>query len=178
MALADSSVAFEHIEAPVITFDTYEGNAVVALAEVGHGGATDTVTTWAAPILENYFLEMHADLRVKAAAAGTQTLIGIAHKKAEALAGRPTTPYSVGTHTGGGTGIVRQVAVECFFQWTREVPIATGGTTAAISQSIQPDSGVAHEWEGAGSLNNLTIVLKAAAAGANAIAAFGYHGGF
>lgn len=178
MTIADDAdnESFNFLEAPVTTFDTSEGNFVVAEGqrEVNQNGVLVT-GAFLNPIEEGNFLIISADLTVQNAVAGTQPLLGIANKKAEAQPDRrlPTTedgnPYS---------GHSQRVPVEVFGTFFREVPIATGGTTAAIAQSIQPDSAVAHEWEGAGSLNNDTYVVKAGVAEAKAIALFNFGGNF
>jgi len=180
MALSDSPLirAFAHSNGLLVTMDVFEG-AQVTLAETEIDGDSTRFATskdWDAPVRQNNFLVMFTEnLTVQAAASGTQTIIGIAHTEPFVLSGRVTVPTKLGVNN---TSRRRNIVVESFFSWTRNVKLASGGTVTAVGDSIQPDSSVAHEWEGAGSLNNKSIVLRAGAVGAFAITAFNFHGDF
>jgi len=176
MTLSQDDTEYAALRMPIITFDTSEGDLDIEQWSSRHDGGKEIVHKYTKEILKGNFLEIAAtDWTVQNAPFGTTDLLGVAFKDAEPLAGKKVIPDEVQTISPGPT---RQVSVEIFGDFIREVPIAAGGTAAGLGESIAPDSAVAHEWEGTGTLSNNTYVVIAGVATGTAHAIFGYWGSF
>lgn len=174
MTLSQDETEYAHLKMPLITFDTSEGDLVIEEKNIWHDGAKALVHSFDEEIVRNNHLRISSsDWVVENAPAGTLPIIGIASKDAEPLAGKKVIPDEAQTVSPGPT---RQVAVEIFADFIREVPIGAAGTASTLGESIRPHASVAHQWEGTGSLSNATYVVIAGTAGNNTIALFGYWG--
>ena len=166
---------YQHEQGLLLSFEADEGNVTVAEDVVNRGSGSQTTTfTWVSQIRRGNFMEISADWEVQIVSGGTTTILGIADSEPRWHGGK-NIPWTV----SGATTDLRSLTVETFGTFTREVLIATGGTTAAVGGGIIPDSSVANEWEGiAASLGNKSYVLVAAAADANAVVLYNFYGAF
>ncbi len=175
MTLSQDETEYAHLKMPLITFDTLEGDLTIEEKNVWHDGSKALVHSFAAEIVRNNHLRINSanDWTVENAPAGTLPIIGIASKDAEPLAGKKVIADEAQVVSPGPT---RQVAVEIFADFVREVPIGAAGTASTRGESIRPHASVANTWEGTGSLSNQTYVVIAGVADGTTVALFGYWG--
>ncbi len=165
---------YQYGQGLLISFEADEGNVTVNPNVINRGSGSETTGySWATPIVRSNFVVIGSSDWEVVAASSVTTILGIADS-APRWHGGKNIPWTA----SGATTDLRSLTVECFGTFTREVLIATSGTTAALGDCIIPDSGVDHEWEGVAAGTNQSYVLVAAAADANAVALLGYYGEF
>ncbi len=179
---------YEHLKAPTLTFNANQLILTVSREQTRPSGGKGQIYQWDVAgsrireFREGRFAILTAnDWEVQVAPLGTTTIFGIAQDVSnpkDAKITRPNLPPDIDTDTF--TGKIEGVQIELLQWWiVREIPIALGGTTADVGDSVAPDSGVAHQWEGLGSqTGNGSITLVGAAAQADAIVAISSDGVF
>lgn len=154
---------FDHLKKMTVVLKANQGDLTVAKKRIQHDGAVAPTFEFASPIAKDNFLVIDPanDFTVIAAAAGTTTLLGFAADNPSPKDGRISLPTAEDTYSN----IFEGVRVELQGDYIRSVPLAAGATAVTRGDSIQPDSAVAHEWEGSGSqTGNGTMALNSSTA--------------
>ncbi len=180
---------YEHLKAPTLTFNANQLILTVARKQTRTSNARELVYEYDKAndndreFRDGRFAELTgADWEVKVAASGTTTLLGVAQDFSSPKEAKITRPnLAPDIETQDFPNLIEGVQIELFQWWfVRNLPIASGASFAVVpGESVRPDSGVAHEWEGLDSnTGNGTLGLTNGVAGTEALVAIASDGVF
>jgi len=161
----------------IVAFDVYQGTVTETSTGYNPRG-TSKRWTHSVPASQGDFMKMHTagTLVVAPAAAGTQTLLGIAATE-PALQGDGEIPNDWKGASATVTTNYMTLTVEIFGHYIKVITLNSAATSTVRGGYIKPHATVANKWDKDTTANH-TFCLEAITQGNTGAVVFGYYGDY